>query len=314
MPFTDVADSVLKAIGRTPVVQLRRLAPPGGADVFVKLEYFNPTGSYKDRMALAMIEGAEARGALTPGMRVVEFTGGSTGSSLAMVCAVKGYAFVPLSSDAFAREKIQTMQAFGADVQMVPSDGGKVTPALFDRFRERIATLKDEPGTFWTDQFHNTDALNGYRGIGVELLEQIGSIDVFCGAVGTAGMLVGVSRALKAGGSRARIVALEPSGSPVLTTGRGGAHRVEGTAPGFVPPHLTAGDYDEARAIDEEEARAMARRLAREEGIFAGISTGLNVVAAIQLAGELGSGHHVATVAVDTGLKYLAGDLFTGNI
>jgi len=311
MPVTTVAQSVLATIGRTPVVRLQRLSTPESADVFVKLEYFNPTGSYKDRMALAMIEGAEARGALKPGMRVVEFTGGSTGSSLAMVCAVKGYACEPLSSDAFAREKIQTMQAFGADVEMVPSDGGKVTPALFDRFRERIDMLKDEPGTFWTDQFHNTDALNGYREIGIELLEQLGAVDVFCGAVGTAGMLVGVSRALKAGGSRARIVALEPTGSPVLTKGYGGAHRVEGTAPGYVPPHLTPQDYDEARAIDEEDARRMARRLAKEEGIFAGISTGLNVLAALDLARELGPGHQVATVAVDTGLKYLAGDLFT---
>ena len=306
-----VTDSVLKTIGHTPVVQLKRLAPKGGADVFVKLEYFNPTGSYKDRMALAMIEGAEARGTLRPGMRVVEYTGGSTGSSLAMVCAVKGYAFTPLSSDAFAREKIQTMEAFGAAVELVPSDGGTVTPALFDRFKARIAQLKDEPGTFWTDQFHNADALNGYRQIGVELLEQLGSIDVFCGAVGTAGMLVGVSRALKAGGGRARIVALEPTGSPVLTTGRGGAHRVEGTAPGFVPPHLSRDDYDEARAIDEDEARAMARRLAKEEGIFAGVSTGLNVLAALQLAAERRAGERVVTVAVDTGLKYLAGDLFT---
>ncbi len=310
MSFPAVADSVLKAIGNTPVVRLNKLVPPGGADVFVKLEYVNPTGSYKDRMALAMIEGAEARGTLKPGMRIVEYTGGSTGSSLAMVCAAKGYEFGPLSSDAFAREKIQTMEAFGAHVEIVASDGGKVTPALFDRFKARIATLKDQPGTFWTDQFHNADALNGYSQIGVELLEQVGTIDVFCGAVGTAGMLVGVSRALKAGGSRARIVALEPTGSPVLTTGKGGAHRVEGIAPGFVPPHLKKTDYDEARAIDEEEAREMARRLAREEGIFAGISSGLNVVGALQLARELGKGHRVVTVAVDTGLKYLAGDLF----
>ena len=238
MPVKDVAGSVLKTIGHTPVVQLKRLPAPGSADVFVKLEYFNPTGSYKDRMALAMIEGAEARGALRPGMRVVEYTGGSTGSSLAMVCAVKGYTFLPLSSDAFAREKLDTMRAFGADVEVMPSDGGKVTPALFDRFKKRIAVLKDEPDTFWTDQFHNADALDGYRQIGAELLEQVGQIDAFCGATGTAGMLVGVSRALKAGGSRARIVALEPSGSPMLTAGRGGPHRVEGTAPGFVPPHL----------------------------------------------------------------------------
>ena len=303
-------DSVLKTIGRTPMVKLSRLSPAGAADVFVKLEYFNPTGSYKDRMALAMIEGAEARGALRPGMRVIEYTGGSTGSSLAMVCAVKGYAFSPLSSDAFAREKIQTMEAFGAGVEIVPSDGGKVTPALFDRFKARVAVLNQDSNTYWTDQFHNTDALNGYREVGVELLEQIGSIDAFCAAVGTAGLLVGVSRALKAGGSHARIVALEPTGSPMLTAGRGGPHRVEGTAPGFVPPHLTPADYDDARAIDEDEARAMARRLAREEGIFTGTSSGLNVVAALQLARELGPGHTVVTVAVDSGLKYLAGDLF----
>ena len=310
MSSTSIAEGVLQTIGHTPVVKLKRLAPPGSADVFVKLEYFSPTGSYKDRMALAMIEGAEARGALRPGMRVVEYTGGSTGSSLAMICAVKGYAFVPLSSDAFALEKIRTMEAFGADVEIVPSDGGKVTPALFDRFKARIAILKDEPGTFWTDQFNNADALNGYRQIGVELLEQLGSLDAFCGAIGTAGMLVGVARALKAADNRTRIIALEPATSPVLTQGRGGPHRVEGIAPGFVPPHLTRADYDEARAIDEEEGRAMARRLAKEEGIFAGISTGLNVVAALQIARELGPGHRVATVAVDSGLKYLAGDLF----
>ena len=300
--------------GWTPLLCAPRLGEEiGCTNTLVKDESLNPTGSYKDRMALAMIEGAEARGALRPGMRVIEFTGGSTGSSLAMVCAVKGYACVPLSSDAFALEKIRTMEAFGANVELVPSDGGKVTPALFDRFKARIAVMKDEPETFWTDQFHNTDALNGYRQIGVELREQLGSIDVFCGATGTAGMLVGVSRALKANGGRTRIVALEPSGSPVMTTGKGGAHRVEGTAPGFVPPHLHREDYDEARAIDEEEARDMARRLAREEGIFAGTSTGVNVLAALQLARELGPGHRVATVAVDTGLNYLAGDLFTGR-
>jgi cysteine synthase A len=307
------ADSVLHTIGRTPVVRLRHLPGPESAEVFVKLEFFNPTGSYKDRMALAMIEGAERRGLLRPGMRVVEYTGGSTGSSLAMVCAVKGYTFVPLSSDAFAQEKLDTMRAFGAALEVLPSEGGKVTPGLFDRFKARIAVLKAEPDTFWTDQFHNADALDGYRQIGVELAEQVGPIDAFCGATGTAGMLVGVARALRAAGSHARIVALEPAGSPMLTAGRGGPHRVEGTAPGFVPPHLTAEDYDEARAIDEDEARAMARRLAREEGIFAGTSTGLNVVAALQLARELGPGRRVATVAVDSGLKYLAGDLFSAR-
>jgi len=304
-----VVDSVLQTIGGTPVVHLRRLVPAGSADVFVKLEYFNPTGSYKDRMALAMIEGGERRGALRPGMRVVEYTGGSTGSSLAMVCAMKGYDFHVLSSDAFAVEKLDTMRAFGADLEIVPSDGGKVTPALFDRFKARIAELTRDPNTFWTDQFHNADALDGYAAIGRELVEQIGRVDAFVGAVGTAGMLVGVSTVLKKTGPT-RIVALEPATSPLLTSGKGGPHGVEGTAAGFRPPHLVEGSFDEARAIDENEGRAMARRAAKEAGIFAGTSTGLNLVGALQLARELGPGKVVATVAVDTGLKYLAGTLY----
>src|SRR5690242_12561661 len=170
--MTTVASSILQAIGRTPLVQLTRVVAPGSADVLVKLELANPTGSYKDRMALAMIEGAEARGALRPGMRVVEFTGGSTGSSLGMVCAAKGYPLIVLSSDAFAREKLLTMRAFGADLRLVPSEGGKVTPALFERFKTEIAALAAEPDTFWTDQFHNTDALDGYANIGREILAQ----------------------------------------------------------------------------------------------------------------------------------------------
>jgi cysteine synthase A len=303
-------ESVLETIGRTPLVRLRRLVPPGAADVVIKLEYFNPTGSYKDRMARAMIEGAERRGALRRGMRVVEYTGGSTGSSLALVCAMKGYDFHPLSSDAFAAEKLDTMRAFGADLEIVASDGGKVTPALFDRFKARIAELTTDPNTFWTDQFHNADALDGYAEIGRELIEQMGRVDAFVGAVGTAGMLVGVSKAIADSGASTRMVALEPSTSPFLTTGKGGPHRVEGTAAGFWPPHLVAGSYDEVRVIDEDEGRAMIRRAAREEGIFAGTSTGLNLVGALQLARELGPGKVVATVAVDSGLKYLAGDLY----
>jgi len=306
-----MADSVLQAIGRTPLVRLRAVVPSRAADVLVKLEFYNPTGSYKDRMALAMIEGAEARGALRPGMRVVEFTGGSTGSSLAMVCAAKGYRLVLLSSDAFAEEKLRTMRAFGADLRIVPSEGGKVTPALFDRFREQIAVLAAEPGTYWTDQFHNEDAVEGYSGIGRELLEQTGgSLDVFCGAVGTGGMLRGVARALRDGGSHVRIVALEPASSPAMTEGRAGAHHVEGIATGRIPPHMADRPYDEARAVAEEAARALARRLAREEGLLVGTSSALNIAAALDLAGELGPGKVVVTVAVDTGLKYLAGDLF----
>src|SRR3954463_7112678 len=226
---TTIAESVLHAIGHTPVVRLRRIVPPDAADVLVKLEFYNPTGSYKDRMALAMIEGAEARGQLRPGVRVIEFTGGSTGSSLGMVCAAKGYRLIVLSSDAFAREKLLTMEAFGAELRIVPSEGGKVTPSLFEKFRKEIAVLASEPNTFWTDQFHNEDAIAGYMGIGRELVEQTGGkIDVFCGAVGTAGMLSGVSKALREAGNKARIVALEPASAPMLTAGHGGAHRVEG--------------------------------------------------------------------------------------
>ena len=206
------------------------------------------------------------------------------------------------------------MTAFGADLRIVPSEGGKVTPVLFERFRTEIAKLAAEPDTFWTDQFHNTDALNGYADIGRELLEQTaGRIDVFCGAVGTGGMLAGVARALREGGSRARIVALEPAESPAMTQGRGGAHRVEGIATGSIPPHMAARPYDEARAIAEDAGREMARRLAREEGVLVGTSSGLNIAAAVQLAGELGPGRVVVTVAVDSGLKYLAGDLFTAS-
>jgi len=310
MPSPAPVDSILDAIGHTPLMRLHRVVSPKSADVVIKLEYFNPTGSYKDRMALAMIEGAEKRGTLRKGMRVVEYTGGSTGSSLAMVCAIKGYEFHPLSSDAFSKEKLDTMRAFGADLEIVESEGGKVTPALFDTFKARIAELMKDPNTFWTDQFNNPDALDGYANIGHELIEQIGHVDAYVGAVGSAGMLVGVSRALKAAGSKARIVALEPSTSPFLTTGKGGAHRVEGTAAGFWPPHLTRDAYDQVRVIDENDGRAMARRVAKEEGVFAGTSSGVNLVAALALAEELGPGKVVATVAVDTGLKYLAGDLY----
>ena len=305
-----VQDSVLQAIGNTPAVRLRKVVEPGMADVVVKLEYYSPTGSYKDRMALAMIAGAETRKELRPGMRVVEYTGGSTGTSLSLICAIKGYEFIAVSSNAFAREKLQTMRLFGADLRLIHSPEGKLVPSLFREMIDTAEKIGKEPNTFYTDQFNNQDSVRGYMAVGDELLEQLESIDAFCATVGTAGMIVGVSRALRRGGSKARIVALEPASSPVITTGKGGPHRVEGTAAGFVPPHLKREEYDEARAIPEEAARVMARRLAREEGIFAGTSTGLNVVAALQIAKELGPGKTVVTVAMDSGMKYLAGDLY----
>jgi cysteine synthase A len=311
----QVKQTALGAIGNTPVVRLRRLVPPGSAEVLVKLEYFNPTGSYKDRMARAMIEEAEKRGDLRPGMTVVECTGGSTGSSLAFVCAVKGYRLKIVSSDAFAEEKLRTMRAFGAELTLVPSQHGAITPDLIPTMAEEARRIAAEDGAYATDQFHNTDSIEGYKTIGEELARQVeGPIDLFCGGVGTGGMLIGVSRALRAAGSRARIVGLEPASAAIISTGVAGTHHVEGLGVGFVPPLLTDADHDEIRAIDEGEAREMARRLAREEGIFAGTSTGLNVVGAIQLARELGPGHTVATVASDFGLKYLAGDLFTASV
>jgi cysteine synthase A len=302
---------MIDVVGRTPVVHLSKVVPADAADVFVKLEWFNPTGSYKDRMALAMIEEAERRGDLRPGMTVVEYTGGSTGSSLAYVCAAKGYPFKVVSSDAFAEEKLKTMKAFGADLTIVPSEGGKVTPGLTPRMIEQAAKYAAEPGTYWTDQLRNADSLVGYRGIGDELLEQMDRpIDVFCAAVGTAGLSMGVAAALAEGGSDARIVIFEPASTPFITEGRAGTHSVEGIGIGFLPPLLDSERYDEARTVDEADGRTMARRLATEEGLLAGTSTGLNVAGAIDIAQELGSGHTVVTVAVDTGLKYLAGDLY----
>lgn len=306
-----VSRSMTDVVGGTPVVQLNKVVPDGAADVFVKLEWFNPTGSYKDRMALAMIEEAEKRGDLRPGMTVVEYTGGSTGSSLGYVCAAKGYEFKVVSSDAFSEEKLRTMRAFGAQLTVVPSVGGKVTPDLVPRMIAQAAEYAAEPEAYWTDQLNNVDSLVGYRAIGEELLQQMDRrIDVFCAAVGTAGLSMGVSAALADGGSDAKIVIFEPASTPFLTSGRAGAHSVEGIGIGFMPPLLDADRYDEARAIDEKDGRAMARRLATEEGLLAGTSTGLNVVGAIDIALELGPGHTVVTVAVDTGLKYLAGDLY----
>ncbi|MDD7935650.1 PLP-dependent cysteine synthase family protein [Actinomycetospora straminea] len=306
-----VAPSVLDAVGDTPMVRLHRVVPAGAADVLVKLEGANPTGSYKDRMATAIVAGARARGELRPGRRVVEFTGGSTGSSLAFVCAVLGHPLSVVSSDAFSPEKLRTMRAFGADLTVVPSREGRITPDLFVRMRAEVDRIVAEHDAFWTDQFHNADALVGYAELGREILAQAPAVDVFCAAVGTGGMLAGVAGVLHGAGPT-RVVALEPASSPTLTAGRGGAHRVEGTATGIVPPLLVPSAFDDARALDEDGARELARRLAREEGLFVGTSSALNIAGALELAGEVGPGGTVVTVAVDTGLKYLAGDLFDG--
>jgi cysteine synthase A len=304
--------SILDAIGHTPVVALRNVLPAGSARVVLKLEGVNPTGSYKDRMALAMIEGAERRGDLRPGMTVTEFTGGSTGSSLAFVCAAKGYKCHVVSSDAFAQEKLATIAAFGANVEVVPSHGKGISADLMARMRAIVLDMNESEDVFWTRQFENADSLDGYAKIGEELLKQLdGQIDAFCGGIGTGGMLMGVANVLKTAQPSTRVTVLEPTTSPIISAGQSGSHHIEGVAVGFRPPLLRDDLFDDARAIDETEARDMARRLAREEGIFAGTSSGMNVAGAIHIARELGEGHTVATVACDTGLKYLAGNLFS---
>jgi len=303
-------DGGIAGIGRTPIVRLGRLVDEDCAEIWVKLEAANPTGSYKDRMALAMIEAAERDGRLRPGQTVVEYTGGSTGSSLAFVCAVKGYPLRIVSSDAFAKEKLLTMRAFGADVELVPSPAG-ITPDLIPAMMKRAAEIAAEVGGFQTDQFNNADMVNGYRALGTEVLAQLpGPIAAFCSYVGTAGCFLGTSRAMMAALPSLHRVVVEPGESAVLSGGPPGTHHIEGGGIGRRPPQLQPSDYDEVIAVPQAEAFAMARGAARSEGVFSGPSTGANLVAAVQLARRLGPGQRVVTVQVDSGLKYLAGDLY----
>ena len=277
----------------------------------MKLEGTNPTGSYKDRMALAMVEAVEKSGELAAGMSLLECTGGSTGSSLAFVSAVKGLRFTVISSDAYAREKLDSMRAYGATVLVEPSTGGVVTPDLWPRMIQRAQNLVGEGGYLYLDQFRNPHARAGYRLMGEEIVRQVGKpIDALCGAVGTAGMITGVGGVVHAAWPNARIVALEPDSCPVLSGGEPGPHGIDGTAAGFVPPNFDRELVTEVLALPESEAREMARRLAQEEGIFAGTSTGLNVSAALRLAEQVGTGGTVVTAACDTGFKYLDGPLF----
>ena len=303
----------LWAIGGTPVVRLARLADEGCAEVWVKIEAANPTGSYKDRMALALIEAAEADGRLRPVQLVVEYTGGSTGSSLAFVCAVKGYPLRIVSSDAFADEKIRTMRAFGAEVELIPSPDG-ITPGLIPAMMRRAAEIAAQTGAFATDQFNNTDMVEGYRRLGEELLDQLPgppAIGAFCSYLGTAGCFLGVSRVLAAALPGVHRAVVEPAESAVLSGGLPGTHHIEGGGIGHRPPQLHPADYDEVVAIPEAEAFQTARRAARTEGIFSGPSTGANLAAAVGIARQLGPGHRVVTVQVDSGLKYLTGPLYS---
>lgn len=303
--------SVLEAIGNTALVELRRVVPAGCARVFVKVEGQNPTGSMKDRMAQAMIAGAEADGRLRPGDSIVEYTGGSTGASLALVAAAKGYRLRIVSSRAFSEEKLTQMAAFGAELTLVESENGLITRQLITDMIAAAKAIAAAPRTYWTDQLNNRDSIAGYHRMGEEIWRQSGGkVDAFVQAIGTTASLRGVADVLKRHNPATRIVAVEPAESAVLSGGQPGAHRIEGIGIGYAPPMWEARLADEIIPISTADAEAMARRLAREEGLFAGTSSGANVLAAIRVAERLGPGASVATILVDSGLKYLSTPVF----
>jgi cysteine synthase len=289
-----------------------RSPPPDCANILVKLEWENPTGSVKDRMALAVIERAETDGRLKPGDTVVEYTGGSTGASLALVCAAKGYRLRIVTSDAFSREKRDQMAALGAELTLVPSEDGRTTRKLILDMIETARTLSSGPHAFWTDQLNNRDSIAGYYPLGEEIWSQTGgAVGAFVQCVGTAASSRGVATVLKRHKPDVRIVAVEPAESSVLLGGQPGPHKIEGVGIGYTPPLWDPSVVDEVVAVGTAEAKEMARRLAREEGIFAGTSSGANVVAAIHVARRLGPGATVVTLMVDSGLKYANTDVYS---
>lgn len=302
---------ILDAIGNTSMVRLRKVVPPGCADIFVKLEGENPTGSFKDRMALAVISRAEEDGRLKPGDTVVEYTGGSTGTALAFVCAAKGYRLRIVSSDAFSKEKLDHIAALGAELMLVPSEDGLTTKKLILDMIEAARGLSREPHTYWTDQLKNQDSIAGYAALGEEIWSQTkGEIDAFVHCVGTAASLRGVAAALKRHKPGIRIVAVEPAESSVLSGGQAGPHKIEGVGIGYMPPLWEPTLVDDILPVATADAEEMARRLAREEAIFAGTSSGANVVAAIRIAERLGPDAGVVTLMADSGLKYLSTDVY----
>ena len=302
---------VLGAIGNTSMVPLRRVAPPNGAGIFVKLEWENPSGSLKDRMALAVISRAEQDSRLKPGDSVVEYTGGSTGTSLALVCAAKGYRLRIVTSDAFSQEKRDHMAALGAELTLVPSEGGLTTKKLILDMIEAAREISQEPNTYWTDQLHNQDSIEGYSALGEEIWSQTnGQVDAFVHSVGTAASSRGVATVLKRHNPDVRIVVVEPAESAVLSGGQAGPHKIEGVGIGYTPPLWEPSLVDEVLPVSTPDAKEMARRLAREEALFAGTSSGANVVAAIRVAERLGRDAKVVTLMADSGLKYLSTDVY----
>ena len=309
--MSGISSSVLEAIGNTALVELRRVVPPGCARIFVKVEGGNPTGSMKDRMAQAMIGRAESDGRLRPGDTVVEYTGGSTGASLALVCAAKGYRLRIVSSRAFSEEKLTQMAAFGAELTLIESEGGLITKRLIADMIEAAKAISKEPRTYWTDQLNNTDSIAGYHPMGEEIWRQTGGkVDAFVQSIGTTASLRGVAAVLRRHNPGVKIVAVEPGESAVLSGGKPGAHKIEGIGIGYAPPMWDPSLVNDVIPVPTADAEAMARRLAREEGLFAGTSSGANVIGAIRIGERLGSNASVATLLVDSGLKYLSTEVY----
>ncbi len=302
----------MNPIANTPLIKLERLSEKGCAEIYVKYEGGNPTGSMKDRMALSMIEGAERRGELKAGGTVVEYTGGSTGSSLAMVCAYKGYHAHFVSSDAFSAEKLQTMRAFGAELEIIPSANGMITAKLIDDMIARARELSKAPNTFWANQFNNIDNRNAYHRMAMEIMSVLGkNISEFITGVGTGGSFSGNAEVFKKEIPGIRCIAIEPKNVRALSGGDiSGTHKLEGIGSGFVPSICRLDLADEILAVSDEDAMETARKLAKAEGIFGGISSGANVWAAIQRARKIGPGKKIVTIIVDSGLKYLQGELY----
>ncbi|MDC6350945.1 cysteine synthase family protein [Zeaxanthinibacter sp. PT1] len=302
----------MRGIGNTPLIKLEHLTDKNSADIYVKFEGANLTGSMKDRMALSMIEGAEKNGRLQKNMKVVEYTGGSTGSSLAMVCARKGYRAHFVSSNGFSEEKIQTMRAFGATVELIHAENGKLTGEVINRMIARAKELIAEDDTFWPDQINNPDNKRGYHPMGREILNELGTeIDEFVMAVGGGGCISGNTEILKEKIPRLRTIAVEPYYVRNISGGdTSGTHKLEGIGLSFIPSILRKDLIDEVIAVTDEDAYKMAKELATKEGIFGGATSGANVWAALQRARELGPGKKIVTVVCDSGLKYLKGDLY----
>ena len=302
----------MKGIGNTPLIRLKRLVGPDTADIFGKYEGANLTGSMKDRMALSMIEGAERKGLLRKGMKVVEYTGGSTGSSLAMVCAKKGYKAHFVSSNGFSEEKLQTMRAFGATVEIIHAENGILTANVIDRMIARAKELIQDSNTFWPDQINNMDNKRGYHQMAHEIIDELGTdFHEFVVAVGGGGCISGNAEVLKEKIPDIKIIGAEPYHVRNISGGdTGGIHKLEGIGLSFIPSILRKDLIDEVVAVTDEDAFETARALARKEGIFGGITSGANVWAALQRAKELGPGKKIVTVIIDSGLKYLQGDLY----